>query len=149
MRSGVIDTPPPITTRVYAELLQGMQAFQQSLKIAQVPFPFPFSQMVGVLLCMFYICVPLYIDVFTANVVMTPLISGIIPMCYCGLNLVSVELEEPFGTDANDVDVEERHEAFVKMMDDVLMLPMMPPSAAKLDCDIEREIIEGYRLSTN
>ena len=37
-------TPPPVLSRVYQELSNGMLGFNQSLKLADVPFPFIFAQ---------------------------------------------------------------------------------------------------------
>jgi len=48
-------------------------------------------------------------------------------MCYHGLNQTSVELEEPFGCDWNDVDIEERNKHFHKILIDSLRLPAKPP----------------------
>merc|ERR1712228_849687 len=85
---------------------------------------------------------PVYIDVFTQNIVLTPIIAFVLPMCYCGINQIAVELEEPFGLDKNDVDIEERHEAFILWMMDVLSLPTTPPTPP--DNFLERSVIRGY-----
>lgn len=141
IRSGTLDAPPPIATRIFSELTDGMLAYQQAVKIAHVPFPFPFAQAVGLLLWMLYVCIPFYVDCFTQNVVLTPIISFVLPMCYCGLNQISVELEEPFGTDWNDANIQERHEAFVHWIVTVLKQPAEPPVTHK---DLEDEILGGF-----
>jgi len=137
-----VDTPPPITTRIFGELTDGMLGFQQALKVAQVPFPFPFAQAVGMALLMLYMLLPFYIDMFTKQVVLTPIIAFVLPMVYCGMNAIAVELEEPFGTDLNDVDIDERHEAFICWMVDVLSLPVEPPVSP--DNRMERDVLLGY-----
>merc|ERR1711908_216199 len=113
IRSKILDVPPPIVTRVFQEISNGMLGFNQAHKVALVPFPFPLAQMVSLLLVILYLTLPLYLDAFTKNVVITPILSALIPMCYCGLNRIAIELEEPFGTDDNDVDIEVRHMEFV------------------------------------
>lgn len=128
-RSGSLDTPPPIITRTFQELSSGMLGFNQAHKVAMVPFPFPFAQMVSVLLFMLYVSLPFYIDMFTKNAIITPLFSFILPVCYCGLNRIAIELEEPFGTDWNDVDIEELHTNFLLLLIDVLRLPRDPPQS--------------------
>merc|ERR1711972_1263345 len=67
---------------------------------------------------------------------------GILCMSVCGLNLVSIELEAPFGIDANDIDMEERHEAFVSMLEDVIKHPSSPPVCH--NHHVEKEIMEGH-----
>merc|ERR1719272_2493105 len=98
---------------VYSELSAGLLSYHQALKLARTPFPFPFSQMVLVILIALFICTPFYIDVFTKVVALTPIVCFVVPICYYGLNLISVELEAPFGIGANSIEIEERHEKFV------------------------------------
>lgn len=127
VRAKTLDAPPPIVSRVYQEVSNGKLGFNQAHKVAMVPFPFPFAQMVSILLCAIYLIFPVYLDIFTKNFYFTPALSFFIPICYCGLNRVAVELEEPFGTDWNDVDIEVRHEEFLWMLVDVLRQATVPP----------------------
>jgi predicted membrane chloride channel (bestrophin family) len=141
IREGRIDAPPPILTFVYSEMSNGMLGFHQALKVARVPFPFPFAQMVACALGMWLFCLPFYIDVFSHMVFMTTITCFILPVAYVGLNSISVELEAPFGVAENNVDIEERHEAFVCFIEDMLMLPMNPPRSE--NATIENAIIKG------
>lgn len=145
VRHGILDAPPPIVTRIFQDISTGVLGFHQALKVAHVPFPFPFAQMVAFLLIVFYIIVPFYVDAFMKSLVLTPVISCIICMSFCGLNLISVELEAPFGTDMNDIDMENLHEAFVKTLEDVIRNPMFPP--VPHGNHIEREILDEYESS--
>lgn len=133
IRAKTLDTPPPIVTRVFQELSNGMLGFSQAHKVAMVPFPFPFAQMVSFLLLFFYIVFPFYVDMFTQNPVVTVLISTLVPICYNGLNCLAIELEEPFGCDSNDVDIEVRHEEFNKMLIDTIRQPSKPPTKKEAD----------------
>eukprot|EP00747_Dinoflagellata_sp_TGD_P071913 gnl/TRDRNA2_/TRDRNA2_157249_c0_seq1.p1 gnl/TRDRNA2_/TRDRNA2_157249_c0~~gnl/TRDRNA2_/TRDRNA2_157249_c0_seq1.p1 ORF type:complete len:515 (+),score=47.51 gnl/TRDRNA2_/TRDRNA2_157249_c0_seq1:97-1545(+) len=144
VRCSIMNTPPPIVSRAYQEISNGFAGFNQAHKISIVPFPFPFAQMVTLLLTALYICLPFYVDVFTKNVLFTPIISFIVPMCYCGLNQIAIELEEPFGLDPNDVEMEMRHERFVTMLQDQLHQPTEPPE--EKHNSIERAIINGLGM---
>lgn len=128
VRAKTLDAPAPIVTRAFQELSNGMLGFKQAHKIALVPFAFPFAQLVSILLVMLYVVLPFYVDSFTKNIIATPIISFLIPMCYCGLNCIAIELEEPFGTDWNDVDLDVRHEGFLWLLVDVLRAPSAPPN---------------------
>merc|ERR1719389_963682 len=63
IRAGRLDAPAPIVTRVFQELSTGMLGFNQAHKVAMVPFPFPFAQMVSLLLLVLYCMLPFYLDV--------------------------------------------------------------------------------------
>lgn len=127
IRAKTLDAPPPIVSRVFQEISNGKLGFNQAHKVAMVPFPFPFAQMVSALLIILYVLLPIYLEQFTANKYLTSVLSLVVPICYCGLNRVAVELEEPFGTDWNDVDIEVRHEEFLWMLIDVLRQATKPP----------------------
>merc|ERR1719261_1521935 len=58
-------TPPPVLSRVYQELSNGMLGFNQSLKLADVPFPFIFAQILEAMLTMFLIGAPVMVVVIT------------------------------------------------------------------------------------
>lgn len=140
VRSKALDAPPPILSRVLDELSNSMCSFHQAHKVSMVPFPFPFAQMVDYLLAVLYLALPFFIDCFSRNVFITPVISCLLSMAFCCLNEIAVELEEPFGFDDNDVDILERHEAFLKVIDDLLKHACSPPK----DGQLEDEILDGY-----
>merc|ERR1719310_2046675 len=56
---GILLTAPPILARVYNELGSGLQAFNSAYRIALVPFPFCFSQMIAWCLVVFVILCPI------------------------------------------------------------------------------------------
>lgn len=141
IRAMTLDVPPPIVSRIFQELSNGMLGFNQAHKVAMVPFPFPFAQLVTLLCTVMYLTLPFFIDRFTQNLVFTPILSFILPMCYCGLNKIAIELEEPFGTDFNDVDIEVRHLEFLHMLIDVLKQPQESPVSA--DPTTERSILQA------
>jgi predicted membrane chloride channel (bestrophin family) len=128
VRTKMIDTPPPIVGRVFAELSNGKLGFAQAHKVAMVPFPFPFAQMISVLMTISLALMPIYIELFTRNPIMSPLLCFLTPLCYMCLNRVAVELEEPFGSDWNDVDIEIRHHEFILMLADTIRMSTVPPN---------------------
>jgi len=127
VRAKVLDAPPPIITRVFQEISEGMHGFQQAYKVAMVPFPFPFSQVMALILAVLYITFPFYIDMFTKNIILTPIMCFIVPVCYCALNQLSIELEDPFAYSVNDIEIEHMNREFVSMIEDTLWGPLEPP----------------------
>merc|ERR1712050_191156 len=72
------------------------------------------------------------------------MISFLVPLCYNGLNSIAIELEEPFGTDDNDVDLDVRAEEFMWMMVDTLRARTYPPdSGGMLEERIRRNTRRG------
>ena len=53
-----LDVAAPIQSRMYQELSNGMLGFSNCLKIADVPFPLPYAQLLGLLLIGFSCFIP-------------------------------------------------------------------------------------------
>lgn len=103
MSSEVLQVPPPILSRVYQTLSRGMVNFHNAKKLTEVPFPFPLSQIVVVLLLVHGVFVPIFMVSVTPNY-FTMILSILVQMVgMWGMQLVSAELEHPFGEDPNDL----------------------------------------------
>lgn len=116
--SKIFLTPAPILTRVVQEISNGMIAFEMAMKIAVVPFPFPFAQVLDVCLIFFVLllCPFVVTDLFKKergkqllteaielNVVWPTLVVNCLGVVgFMALNEIATELEEPFGNDDND-----------------------------------------------
>lgn len=114
-----IDVAPPIQSRMYQELSNGMLGFNNCLKIADVPFPLPFAQLLGLLLMAFSLLIPIYVIVFTGSYVVGPILCFFLFESLWCLNEVAKELENPFGQDTNDISLTDFHMRFVDALDDV------------------------------
>mmetsp|Transcript_41279 Transcript_41279/g.90050 ORF Transcript_41279/g.90050 Transcript_41279/m.90050 type:complete len:476 (-) Transcript_41279:85-1512(-) len=112
-------TPPPILSRCFQEISNASFGFNQAWKIARVPFPFPFAQILSLTLIGLVMITPFAIDQFTQSVVLTPIFSALVVMGYMGLNMIAVELENPFGGDANDLPLQDVHNAFIEVLEDL------------------------------
>lgn len=100
---GQCRVPPPIISRCYQELSNGMLGFNQALKIKLVPFPFVLAQIASLNLLVVLCGSPMFVHIFTGSPFFTLLFTGIIVLGYYGLNRISIELEDPYGTDENDL----------------------------------------------
>jgi len=114
-----IDTAPPIQSRMYQELSNGMLAFNNCLKLADVPFPLPFAQLLLLLLVAFSLLIPLYVIVFTKSPVVGPVLCFFLFESLWCLNEVAKELENPFGQDMNDISLPDFHLRFVDNLESV------------------------------
>lgn len=104
--------PPPIVSRVFQELSNGLLAYNNAMKMKQVPVPFAYVQFNALLLNSFNILCPIAVARFTENIVMSGLTAALITGGFTALWLVANELEDPFGTDHNDLPVLQYHTEF-------------------------------------
>lgn len=122
LRRGVLDIPAPILSRVYQTISRGFVNLLNAKKIQDTRFPFPYSQLIYILLALNYFLTP---SVITANVNSKILacVFTFVPMFgLWNLNFISIELENPFGTDDNDLPMEH----FQQEMNNCLMMLLHP-----------------------
>merc|ERR1719208_407466 len=56
--AGVLSIPPPILSRSFQEIANGMAAFHEAVKISSIPFPFPYAQCCDCLLILHWLVSP-------------------------------------------------------------------------------------------
>eukprot|EP00929_Paragymnodinium_shiwhaense_P113313 TRINITY_DN8158_c0_g2_i1.p1 TRINITY_DN8158_c0_g2~~TRINITY_DN8158_c0_g2_i1.p1 ORF type:complete len:539 (+),score=82.79 TRINITY_DN8158_c0_g2_i1:78-1694(+) len=110
--SGVVPIPPPILSRVFQELGNGILDIQGARKIADYPFPFPYAQTISLFLLLHWIVSP----AIGAFLIPTPWAAGVVTFCTTfavwSINYIAAELEMPFGDDANDLPIGELQQNF-------------------------------------
>lgn len=107
---GVLTIPPPILSRVFQELANGMICFQEAIKVSSIPFPFPYAQTCDCLLCIHWVITPLVAAHWFTSAFWAAIFTFIIVFIYWVLNSIAVEIENPFGPDANDIQCDALHE---------------------------------------
>eukprot|EP00421_Protoceratium_reticulatum_P044091 CAMPEP_0168432222 /NCGR_PEP_ID=MMETSP0228-20121227/38781_1 /TAXON_ID=133427 /ORGANISM="Protoceratium reticulatum, Strain CCCM 535 (=CCMP 1889)" /LENGTH=380 /DNA_ID=CAMNT_0008446345 /DNA_START=72 /DNA_END=1211 /DNA_ORIENTATION=- len=105
MASGVLNIAPPILSRAFNELADGMVKYHDCMKISLVPFPFPYSQTTVFLLICHWLITPVMICTWTAQPILAFLFSFLVVLIFWGLYAIANELENPFGEDPNDLDI--------------------------------------------
>lgn len=102
--SGVMTIPAPILSRAFQEIANGMVAFHEAMQISYIPFPFPYAQTCDLLLLLHWLIVPCV----TMQWVHSPFWAAVFVFVQVfplwSLNFIAVEIENPFGADANDLD---------------------------------------------
>merc|ERR1719282_664079 len=104
--SGVLVIPPPILSRAFQELANGMCQFHEAIKISSIPFPFPYAQTCNWLLIMHWFVTPLVVSQWVTEPWWGAIFSFLQVFIYWCLNCIAVEIENPFGKDANDIDAQ-------------------------------------------
>merc|ERR1712232_954763 len=96
-----------------------MVAFHDAIKISFVPFPFPYAQTCDCLLVLHWLAAPFVVSQWVTQPAWAFIFVFIQVFILWSLNFIAVEIENPFGTDANDLDG--RHMQ-VEMNNHLLML---------------------------
>lgn len=121
---GILLTAPPILARVYNEIGNGLMGFNNAYRIALVPFPFCFAQMVGWCLVVFVALCPATAEVFTGGEILTSTLTFCCMCGFWGLNRIAIELENPFGCEVNHLPLAELHHAYIEAIGEMHEHPM-------------------------
>jgi len=105
--TGVLSIPPPILSRVFQQLGDGMVALHQGVMISTIPFPFPYAQACDFLLAFHWLLTPIIIQDWSSSPFWAFAFSFIMVFTYWSLNTIAIDLENPFGIDENDMDFAE------------------------------------------
>jgi len=101
---GVISVPPPILSRVYQTLSRGFVNLLNAKKIKDVRFPFPYAQVIAVLLLLLSVFTPFAMTSMFEQQVGWCVLATFVPVFgFLCLNYTAEELEMPFGEDHNDL----------------------------------------------
>lgn len=100
---GILKIPPPILSRVYQTLSRGFVNLLNAKKIADTRFPFPYVQLITILLILHIFMTPLMISSLLPSKAWAPIFTFVPIFGMFSLNFIGVELENPFGNDANDL----------------------------------------------
>merc|ERR1712118_507726 len=112
---GWIDAHPAIVSRIFQELSNGTLGYSQAVKVSLIPFPFPYAQMLAVLLIGFMFLFPMMVCYLNPkDKIFSPLLSFVGVLGLWSLNELAVELEMPFGDDENDLPLVELHDLYIK-----------------------------------
>eukprot|EP00811_Abedinium_folium_P025942 NODE_374_length_3109_cov_9.581824.p1 GENE.NODE_374_length_3109_cov_9.581824~~NODE_374_length_3109_cov_9.581824.p1 ORF type:complete len:764 (+),score=193.66 NODE_374_length_3109_cov_9.581824:255-2546(+) len=106
----LLSLPPPILTRAFQELSRGMLRFQGAMKYAEVPFPYPYLIASEVLLVIHFLITPFVTCIWATTVWSAAATSFFQVFVFWSLDAMAKELEHPYGSDANDLDMQEMQE---------------------------------------
>uniref|UniRef100_A0A7S1A5J7 Bestrophin homolog n=1 Tax=Noctiluca scintillans TaxID=2966 RepID=A0A7S1A5J7_NOCSC len=102
-RNGVLVAPPPLLTRAFNAMENGLQDYHVAMKLADTPFPFPYTAGMEVLLTVHFFLTPVITTIWTDSVFLMVLFTFFSVWSVWMLHLVAGELENPFGLDDTDL----------------------------------------------
>lgn len=125
----VLDVPSPILSRCFQELSRGMVNLSNLHKIKEIPFPYPYQQVLIVMLIMHNLittCMGAIIcDTLPWACAMTFMVTG----SFWTVIYIAVEIDQPFGDDPNDLPLIEMQEEF-----NADLVRLLKTSNANLPC---------------
>ena len=127
LHAGGMRAPPPIVSRIFQELSSGLLFYNNATKMKEVPVPFPYVQLNAFLLNLFSLLLcPIAIASFT-QVLWLSLAMAFITVCsFYAVFAVANELEDPFGSEANDMPMLEYHEEYCASLCALVAHPWLP-----------------------
>merc|ERR1719265_817897 len=126
--TGVINVAPPILSRAFQTLANGMIAFHDAAKVAETPYPLPYAQTCDLLLLLHWCIAPFTFAQFSTRPTWALVFCFAQVFVFWSLNLTAREIEDPFGRDANDVDLHSLQNEFILVLSSLLHedVPIVP-----------------------
>jgi len=106
-KNGIITVAPPILSRVFQEFGRGIVNLNHVRKIAEFPFPFPWPQMITVMLITEWLLTPVLAGTALGSPIWASIVTFFVTFAFWNIHYIAQELECPFGDDANDLPLRE------------------------------------------
>lgn len=103
---------PPILSRVFNELGNGIVNLNNARKITDFPIPFHLAQMITVMLIVHSLILPLISAATVDNMSSAAGITFFVSFAYWCVHFITIELEWPFGDDPNDLPLQDMQTDF-------------------------------------
>jgi len=134
----ILKIAPPILSRVYQTLSRGFVNLLNAKKIADTRFPFPYVQLITLLLYVHVLVTPMMISSIVPSKVFAPIFTLMPIFGMFALNFIGVELENPFGDDDNDLPLghfqaEMNKCLLLLLQDNADLIPSISPSRCITD----------------
>jgi hypothetical protein len=105
MAGSMGDVAPPIISRLFQFMSDGMTFYNHALKITYIPFPFPHAQLSAFFVLMMVVAIPFLMDQYANHAWLGAMLTFLTVTCLAGLHEVARELETPFRSVSAFIDV--------------------------------------------
>lgn len=106
VKAGILSMPPPILSRSFQELSNGMLKYHEAVKLFEVPFPWAYSVIIELLLVAHFFLTPLTVVVWTTTSFWAAVFAGCQIFLLWSLASLALELDNPFKHNVIDLDCE-------------------------------------------
>mmetsp|Transcript_6904 Transcript_6904/g.12200 ORF Transcript_6904/g.12200 Transcript_6904/m.12200 type:complete len:338 (-) Transcript_6904:64-1077(-) len=143
---GVLVAPPPVLNRAFTELSRGRVEFTKMRWLSDVPFPFPYTQMITVMLMIHWIVMPMLASQIVVSASWTFIICFVVTGVLWSLVYIAFQIDQPFGDDDTDLPLRE----MMKVFNDSLLLisdpkAQLPPCFNPKSLDDNPELMLSWR----
>jgi len=136
----VLDTPSTLLTRAFQEMGNGMIKYQEAMKLAAVPMPYPYMIVTDFLILIYTCATPVAMVAWSNSAATSSLFVVVQVFTMWSLTLVAAELDNPFGVDLNDLNMgvlqagyNKRLTALLKCCGNDMPTPYVDSSAGLID----------------
>eukprot|EP00930_Biecheleria_cincta_P023998 TRINITY_DN17241_c0_g1_i1.p1 TRINITY_DN17241_c0_g1~~TRINITY_DN17241_c0_g1_i1.p1 ORF type:complete len:463 (+),score=44.09 TRINITY_DN17241_c0_g1_i1:113-1501(+) len=105
IKTGVCTIPPPILSRIFQNMSNGLTAYYSAYRVTEVSFPFPYVQVTEVFLLFHVIVTPIVIQSFSTGALWSGIFSFLATFVLWSVNFIAAELENPFSQTVNVLDM--------------------------------------------
>jgi len=109
---GIVAVDPPILSRSFQEISRGAVTLTRARNMTEIPFPFPYVQLVTAVLAVHSCLTPGLMLVVLKSSVLSACLTFLSTFVLWGINYIAAEIESPFGNDANDLPLHRLQEDF-------------------------------------
>lgn len=119
---------PPVLSRAFQEISRGIVNLSNARKIREIPFPFPYAQIMTCMLLIHWVVTPLLASYFITETHWVAIACFCVTASLWSLLYIAMELDQPFGNDPNDLPLELMQREFNEGLQ-VLLRPLsqVPP----------------------
>jgi len=111
-REGILTAAPPILSRGIQELASGQVALYNVRKIVEIPFPFPYAQVLSSMIIVHWIVTPILASQAVSNWIWCSVVCFLVVFAMWALLYIALELDQPFGDDCNDLPLRQYQSEF-------------------------------------
>eukprot|EP00933_Yihiella_yeosuensis_P047808 TRINITY_DN4374_c3_g3_i1.p1 TRINITY_DN4374_c3_g3~~TRINITY_DN4374_c3_g3_i1.p1 ORF type:complete len:373 (+),score=82.27 TRINITY_DN4374_c3_g3_i1:172-1290(+) len=102
-KEGLLVVPPPILGRAFQELSAGHGYLMNLKQIRYVSFPFPYAQILTVMIMTHWIVTPIFASQAIQGATWAAATCCCVVLAIWSMYYIALELDQPFGDDANDM----------------------------------------------
>eukprot|EP00928_Gymnodinium_smaydae_P056883 TRINITY_DN4017_c0_g2_i1.p1 TRINITY_DN4017_c0_g2~~TRINITY_DN4017_c0_g2_i1.p1 ORF type:complete len:507 (+),score=45.68 TRINITY_DN4017_c0_g2_i1:67-1587(+) len=102
-QEGTLKVAPPILSRVFNELGNGIANLALARRITDYPIPFPLAQTMILMLLFHALITPVLCAALVESVSWCGVIAFVVVVAFWSIHFIAIELENPFGDDDNDL----------------------------------------------
>lgn len=121
-KDGILVAAPPCLNRAFMEISRGRVTLQNIRVLSDIPFPFPYAQMITTMLMIHWVVMPLLASQLLQSVFWCGMVCFLVTTVLWALLYIALQIDQPFGDDYTDLPVKD----YMKQFNQSLLMMMRP-----------------------